>query len=304
MQKILNLLKILALASSCWILPSVAVAEDAKGAYSELHTMESISEIMRHLYRWYLDESDFEGILQSNTIEYHVTPVELPLDTDDKSLYADIIIPSIEALVRLKKTDYRIEELDVSVSSDRFKIVNVEKIEKDHMIPDNAMKAGFPTTIMLDYLIQTRNQKDPLNEALSQRLGEAVSSEMQATVEELPDNGDFTIFISPLSPVANEIWVFWQDANLLIRWASDIELDNAAVWEHEQLATKVIDIEEQVVLSLNQVPGSNAYMSRDQIGRILYNCVILGEKRQFARGSFKNELSNSNMALRYHYNRS
>ncbi len=283
MHKKFQSLKIGALAACLWISQPVSVSADAAGEYAELLTMESISEVMRHLYRWYLDDSDFEGVFQLKTVDYHVAPLNLSLDPGDKSRYADVIIPSIGALVRMKKTNYRIEELDISVISNRFKIVNVEKIEKDHTISDTALKAGFSLTEMLEHLLHTRYQKDPPDEVLSARHSQAVSEEIKGMKEEIPSNGDLTVFVSPLSPVANEIWVFWQDANLLIRWASDIELDNEAVWQHEQLAVKLIDIEEQVVLSLTQVPGSNAFMSRDQIGRILYNCVILGEKRLIPR---------------------
>ncbi len=40
----------------------------------------------------------------------------------------------------------------------------------------------------------------------------------------------------------------------------------------------IYDIDEQVVVSLQEVPGSNAYLTRDQVGRALYNCMILGKR--------------------------
>ena len=37
------------------------------------------------------------------------------------------------------------------------------------------------------------------------------------------------------------------------------------------------DIDEQVVVSLDEVAGSNAYLTRDHVGRILFNCMVHGE---------------------------
>jgi hypothetical protein len=32
------------------------------------------------------------------------------------------------------------------------------------------------------------------------------------------------------------------------------------------------------VVSLDEVAGSNAYMTRDHVGRILFNCIVLGRR--------------------------
>ena len=47
--------------------------------------------------------------------------------------------------------------------------------------------------------------------------------------------------------------------------------------EHDELAVRIFDIDEQVVVSLDEVPGSNAYLTRDQVGRVLYNCMVYGK---------------------------
>jgi hypothetical protein len=44
------------------------------------------------------------------------------------------------------------------------------------------------------------------------------------------------------------------------------------------MAVKLYDIDEQVVVSLDEVAGSNAYMTRDQVGRVLFNCIVLGKR--------------------------
>lgn len=55
-------------------------------------------------------------------------------------------------------------------------------------------------------------------------------------------------------------------------------LDNPAAWDHFELALKVYDIDEQVVVSFDKAPGSNSYLTRDPVGRVLYNCIVLGRR--------------------------
>jgi len=255
-------------------------------AYAELSSLDTLSEVMRHLYRWYLDETDFAGIVQSPALAFGIHPLHPELDDGDKSLYGEIEIPSLGVLVRMKKADYRIEELGTEVKSQRFKIVNVERSAKGAPRDDSRREVNYPVRDMMDYLFRTRSQPDFPSPELSRRLGDAVADVIRERFEQHAAEGDQTVFVSPLSPVANEIWLFWQDAKMLIRWASDIELDNPAVWDHESLAIKTFDIEEQVVLSFHEAAGSNAFVTRDQVGRALYNCVILGQKRTVPRDRF------------------
>jgi hypothetical protein len=65
---------------------------------------------------------------------------------------------------------------------------------------------------------------------------------------------------------------------MLIRFASDIDLEHPAVWDHDELAVNIYDIDEQTVVSLDEVAGSNAYLTRDQVGRALFNCIVLGKR--------------------------
>jgi hypothetical protein len=86
------------------------------------------------------------------------------------------------------------------------------------------------------------------------------------------------VYLAPLSPIANETWVFWETGRMLIRFASDIDLTNPAVWQHDTLAVKLFPLDQRVVVSLDEVAGSNAFMTRDEAGRALFNCFVLGRR--------------------------
>jgi len=72
---------------------------------------------------------------------------------------------------------------------------------------------------------------------------------------------------------------------MLIQFTSDLNIADPKVWDQEKLQARIYDIDQQVVVSLQEVAGSNAYLTRDQVGRALYNCVVLGRVYGLARPS-------------------
>ncbi len=93
-----------------------------------------------------------------------------------------------------------------------------------------------------------------------------------------PPVGEQIAYVAPLSPVGNDVWVFWENRKLLICFSSDIDLTNPAVWDNEKLMVHVYDPYDQMVISLDEASGSNRFMTRNQLGRALYNCIILGQR--------------------------
>jgi hypothetical protein len=55
------------------------------------------------------------------------------------------------------------------------------------------------------------------------------------------------------------------------------------LWGHAALAVRTYDLAEQTVVSLDEVPGSNEFLTRDQVGRALYNCMVLGRRMVLGR---------------------
>ncbi len=252
--------------------------------YAELATEVELAEIMRHLYRWNLDPDHFDRVWDAEVVEFFVLPRHPELDADDHSLFADIIIPQLGLSIRMKKTDYVIEELGIEVSSDRFKMVHLEHLPASTEIPSTAHRHAYPWQELQAYLFDTRYQLDPPGDALLRQIEHATRGHLSQRLQDLAETGDQTIHVSPLSPVANEVWIFWEEGNVLIHWSSDLTIADEAIWEHEHMALEVIDIEKQVLLSFSHRPGSNAYYTRDQIGRILYNCLVFGQKRTVPAG--------------------
>lgn len=260
---------------------SLACANPAPegGVPVELRDPTYLSEIVRHLYRWHLDEHDLRRAAERPGLEVWIRPLDIPMDPGDRSRMVALSFPSLQAVVTVKKTDYRIDELDLEVEGDGFKIVRVARETLPDVPPEEAEVVRLDPEAMLRYLFETRRRAVYPEGALADRLRTALEGRISEE-DANPDNRTEVVHISPISPVANELWIYWETGGKLIRIASDIDLANPAVWDHERLSADIFDIEQQVVVSFDEAPGSNAYLTRDHVGRILYNCMVHGRRRE------------------------
>jgi hypothetical protein len=268
-----------AVVFSCCGLPAHAQGPAPKpdeGVLLEIGGQRFVYEVIRHLYRWYLDETNIDKHIGKPKVSVWLRSVQPPLDPGDKSTFAEMWLPALQIRVTLKKTDYRIDELNLSVKGDGYRITNVIG-EAPPGTPEGFQVVEYDVPPLVDYLFNTRNQREYPDPALSDHLHRAVLLELGNRKVPTVD-GMHICHVGPLSPVSNELWVFWENGRMLIKFSSDLDLSNPAVWGQENLKVHTYDIDRQVVVSQSEVPGSNAFLNRDQVGRILYNCIVLGQR--------------------------
>jgi hypothetical protein len=281
-------LSVVAAAILCAAAPPPAPPAQPAPA-QELTSKPWLYEITRHLYRWYIDERDVDRLIQQGEIVFWVRDVAAQLDKDDRSRFGEVVLPQFAMVVRVKQADYEVPELNVRVKNEAFKIVHVSRAEIPAPVPaggpEGFVEVRADYAHMRDHLFKTRNlavfPEGELLEHMRKTAREELAEELAAEVAQgkaPPPPGPQTVFFAPLSPVANEAWVFWETGRKLIRFASDIDLVNPAVWEHEEMAVTFFDLDQNVVVSLDEVAGSNAFMTRDEAGRALFNCIVLGRK--------------------------
>ena len=221
-----------------------------------------------------------ERVLQARQFVFWVRRLDAKLDSGDRSQLGEIVLPQLGLSVKVKKADYFIEELQTAVKSRTFKITQVARVEIPAAAPGNYTVVTVDMKEMLDYLFRTRSQRDYPDAALLERMRQALRKELTQ------DGAIFTnaapteqvVHIAPLSPVANEIWVYWETGRKLLHFASDIDLANPAVWQHETMMVRVFDLDQQVVLTHDEAPGSNRFLTRHQVGCALFNCMLLGQR--------------------------
>jgi len=261
--------------------PGSAGPTPAPGAYQELLAKPYLYEVVRHLYRWYMDEADVLKTTPVKEFIFWVRDLHPKLDPGDRSRVGEIILPQLGIAVLAKQADYTIEETGTEVKNDTFKITNVGRIDVPEKAPAGFVPVKVDYAEMRDYLFRTRSRAEFPDEVLVERLRRSTRAELlQGGVTEVV-LGEQIVHLSPLSPVANELWVFWENGRKLIRFASDLDLADPSVWDYDELAIRIFDLDDQVVVSLDEVAGSNAYLTRDQVGRALFNCVVLGRRLTF-----------------------
>ena len=279
---VLALLWIAATAGAQEAVPAAAAAPAPAEAAAVAPPAEVLEptflyEITRHLYRWYMDESDVEKQAGELDFPFWVRRADAPLDPGDRSATATILLPRMGIEVKVKKADYAIEELGLAVKSKGFRIVNVARVPVPAAPPPGTAVAAVEYAAMKDYLFRTRTQAEFPDEAMFERLRVALREHLGLDPGKR-EAGEQVVHVAPLSPVANELWVFNENHKLLIRFSSDVDLENPETWAHQVLGVRTYDVLTQTVVSLDEAAGSNAFLTRDQIGRALFNCVVLGRR--------------------------
>jgi hypothetical protein len=240
-----------------------------------------LREVVRHLYRWYLDENDVEKEAEREHFVFWARELRPELDPGDFSRFGEIVIPELDLHVTVKKPDYPIRHSDRRATSEVYKIVNVARYPEPPVRPEEYREVRLSHSELREHLFLTRYEARYPEGELLERMREAFRGQLKGDTFPLLDPADpdnRVVHLSPLSPVANEVWVFWEAGRDLIHFSSDLDLEHPETWENELPTVEVFDIDEQTVVSLEEAAGSNAYLTRDQVGRALYNCIILGRR--------------------------
>jgi hypothetical protein len=246
----------------------------------ELLQPSYLFEVVRYVYRWHLNESEVEQIEGQKKLVFWVRRLEPKLDPGDRSLEAEILMPQLQITTKLKKENYTIEELGVIDKSPNFKVIRLTRDQAPVRRPLDCALVEVDMNELRDYLFRTRNQHDYADQTLVEHLRQILRKEesKQAVADVNTAVGQQVFFLAPLSPVANDAWVFWEAGRKLFYIASDIDLANPGVWNQEALIVHIFDLDEQVVGSHEEAPASNRFLTREQVSRALFNCIVLGQR--------------------------
>lgn len=242
-----------------------------------------LQEVVRHLYRWYMDEEDVEKEAASDHFVFWVRELSPELDDGDLSRFGEIVIPELDIHVTVKKANYSVEHSERRVKSDVYKIINVARYPEPPVRPAQYREVRLSHSELREHLFLTRYKTRYPEGELLERMREAFRGQLQGETFLLLDPADpdnRIVHLSPISPVANEVWVFWEAGRDLLHFSSDLDLEHPETWDAELPTLEVYEIDEQTVVSLEETAGSNAYLTRDQVGRALFNCIILGRRLQ------------------------
>jgi hypothetical protein len=268
-------LAVLVLATCC--LPGCANTPAAPQREAPVLTREYTAEVVRYLYRWYADETMLASVSQYTDTELWVRPLHPQLDAGDNSRFCEVLFPRVHLRIVLKQADYLVEELGQRVRNESFKVHSVDDYSSLPAARSAYTVFRFDRGELSDYLFRTRNDRTFPDEELLQRLRAAARKAIGDRPADVAE-GPAVVYLAPLSPVSNDLWVYWENGHRLIRFSSDADLTQKIYWDLAVVDVHVYDLHENVVVSLGEVPGSSKYVTRDWAARALFNCIALGQK--------------------------
>jgi hypothetical protein len=236
-----------------------------------------VLEALRYVYRWHFDQSYILDADSVKTLQVWTRPLHPKLDADDRSDYAEMWIPAIKTEIQLKRAEYSVSELNLNINERSFKVTRVTRQKECTASRPNYQVHSYPLAEVKDYLFVTRTNRIPVSDALRQSASNLVADYLNRTHPE-PFTEDQIGYLSPLSSVSNELWFFWETGRKLLLFSADVDLTNPVFSELSQLRMQVIDLDKDVIASTREIPGSNAFVTKDWVGRLLYNCILYGER--------------------------
>jgi hypothetical protein len=137
--------------------------------------------------------------------------------------------------------------------------------------------ARYARTEVQDHLFTTRTNRVLMNDTLRTAARKLIAEYLDKAHPALFTE-DQVFHLAPVSPVCNELWVFWETGRKILFFSADMDLTNPAFSQLSQLRMDVIDLDKDVVASTKEVPGSNAFVTKDWVGRLFFNCILYGER--------------------------
>lgn len=268
-----------------------AEAEEASGAGAssssevseppaEVMAVPYLEDIAEHLYWWYLDEEDLE-LGDGSRFVFWVRRLCPEMDEADRSEWAEVRIPAFRRGVVVKRPDYVIEETGEAVKGKSFRIVNLFRLDEAGFGSEESegwRKVELSVPEMLAEIYDRYEERRFPDRELTSRLHRACRRAMDLDVNGR-EAGDQVMHVAPLSDVANEAWVYLENQSLLLQFTTDREIEApGGPPDGEDMRVRGYDLMLDTVSTPDEIPGSTEFMTMDQAGRALYNCVVLGKR--------------------------
>ena len=237
-----------------------------------------VYEVLRHVYRWHFDQSYILEAGQADTLEVWARRLHPVLDPDDRSEFAELWIPAVRARVELKRSNYRVAEMNLEIVDSSFKVKHVSRQLPPARLPlalHHRPVRHLPE--LREYLFATRTNRVPISDNLRAAMRKRIFQQLNKT-HPGPFTEDQVIYTAPLSTACNDLWVFWETGRKIMLFSADADLSNPGFSQLSQLRMQMIDLDKDVVASTREVPGSNAFVTKDWVGRLFFNCILYGER--------------------------
>ena len=250
---------------------------DPQAALQPLLEKQFVLDVLQHVYRWHFDQSYILEAGKLDTLEVWARRLHPRLDPEDRSEFAELWIPVVCTRVELKRSDYKIPEMNLEVVDRSFKVKRVTRQLRPPASRSNYQVGRYALPEVQDYLFATRTDRVTMSDNL-RSAARKVIAEYLDKAHPAPFTEDQVLYVAPVSTVCNDLWAFWETGRKIMLFSADMDLSNPGFAQLSQLRLAVIDLDKDVVASTKEVPGSNAFVTKDWVGRLFFNCILYGER--------------------------
>ncbi len=233
--------------------------------------------VIEYVYFWHLDPANFFEQDQDTNIEILVKESSYSKDLNNKSTRYELIIPDLNLGIDLINANYKIQELDLLITNSSFKVVAVNPDFREPVTNEEFKVRLLSEGDMMKRLFQNRYKPAVLSGEVKTNI---YNSLVKLSKLELghPLIKEHIFYVGPLSDYSNDIWIFWETERKLVKFSSASDYTSKAYWQLLPIFVKMYDLDTDVVVSLSEVSGSNAYITKSFAGRIMFNCIVNGKK--------------------------
>ncbi len=244
---------------------------------TQLQEKPFVFAVLEYLYRWHFDQSFVLEAGKEDTLEVWVRELHPRLDDGDRSGFAEMWIPALNMRVELKHSDYLIPEMNLAVVDRSFKVKRVVRQLRSPASRSRYEVSRYALSEVQDHLFGSRTNQMQMSDNLRVAARKLVFDYLNKA-HPAPFTEDQILYVAPVSSVCNDLWAFWETDRKLMLFSADMDLANPGFEQLSQLRLEVIDLDKDVVASTKEVPGSNAFVTKDWVGRMFFNCILYGER--------------------------
>jgi hypothetical protein len=239
-------------------------------------------EILRYCYFWYLDDRFFVATDREATFELWFRPTRARMpDPGDESRYAEVWFPAAQLQLQLKLADYPIPELQRRVRSPGYRVTRAAPMRTAPGPREDYVVVTLERDQVRSYFADARTRTQKPDAQLRTRLVAAMKEVVKLHPPTQTSESQ-VFFLSTILPVSGDLWVLWVNEQVAIRFGGELGAEEPDLLEVLPLHTQLYDLKTQVVASLLETEGRTGYITKDWAGRILFQCLVLGERVEVA----------------------
>lgn len=244
-------------------------------------TRDFLRKCINDIYYWNVDASTYFEDDTDTYVEVICAPAMPGEGAQKTGEWWNIIIPDLQLQADVAKYNYTVPEMEMTVTNETFKILSVQPYRHITIATQHCQTVYFTEQKIYAGVRRRFNTPVTVHSHLYEQLSRALYTiAARETIDTRSRSHRF--YLAPPSSLRNELWLYWENTDAILHISSATSWTHPDFWRHITLFTKRYDLRTDVIISSQEEPGSNAYITRVWAGRILCNCLVHGRSIDIA----------------------